>query len=139
MAVLLGVRADGLRDLAKDLRAADRKAPGRMARRLKAAGNIVADDAKRRASWSHRIPGSIRVTGGATSVSVRAGGEAAPDAYPWEAPDGRPVRHPTFGHGPWTAQTPRPYLRPALEANADRVAGEVTKVLDDFLYDASFR
>ncbi len=137
--ILIAVRTEGLKQLAADLKVADRKAPGRLAKRLKEAGEVVAVDARQRASWSSRIPGTIRVTGGARSVSVFAGSDAAPHAAPYEGPEGNAsFRHPVFGHrrNKWVTQQTRPYLRTALDAQENKVAEIVGKVVDDIIRDA---
>ena len=70
-------------------------------------------------------------------MSVKA---TAPNAYPFEAPDGRAVRHPVFGHlrARWVVNPMRPFLRPALEANAEQVAAKVSEVVDRIVADAGF-
>ncbi len=142
MPILIAVRAEGLKAFAKDIRTADRKMARRMGKRLKEAGDLVAKDARRRAAWSSRIPATIKVTGGSTSVSVKAGGPTAPHAEPYQGPSGRAqFRHPVYGRRrqKWAVQVTRPYLRAALEANASQVGEIVAKVIDDFTADAGFR
>jgi len=101
---------------------------------LKAAGQIVADDAKSRASFSSRIPGSIkvRVTSGG-NVKVVAGGEQAEDAAPLEN-HGRSgtFRHPVFGGDTWVDQPSRPFLAPALAAHE----GEVAEAIENAVAEA---
>ena len=91
---------------------------------LRAAGMIVADDARGRASFSTRIPGSIRVRTGRGNVRVVAGGPTAPDAAPLEnkGQSGN-FRHPVWGNREvWVDQPARPFLAPALDAHREEVA-----------------
>ena len=95
--------------------------------RLRAVGEVIAEDARGRAAFSTRIPGSIRVRSRGASVSVIAGGPAAPDAAPYEnkGVQGK-FRHPLFGDREhWYDQTARPFLAPALEAHRDKAAIEI--------------
>lgn len=88
---------------------------------LKAAGELVATDARARAGFSSRIPGSIRVSVAGNTIKVIANAKKAPDAKPLEH-GGREgtFRHPVFGDRQnWVAQQARPFLRPALLANKE--------------------
>ena len=99
---------------------------------LRAAGELVASDARSRSSWSHRIPGSIKVRTSGATVSVIAGGHAAPDAVPYEhrGLDGT-FRHPLFGNRElWFNQQARPFLTPALRANIEPAMVMVVEALD---------
>ncbi len=93
--------------------------------KLRAAGQIVADDAKLRSSpFSGRIEYSIHVrTTASGNVKVIAGGESAPDAAAIENRGKGFVRHPVFGNREvWTDKNSHPaFLAPALDANADRI------------------
>lgn len=116
--------------LARDLRLAAPEAWKACRASLKATGQMVANDAKRRASYSTRIPGSIkvRVTSGG-NVKIVAGGPAAADAAPLEN-RGRSgaFRHPVYGNRDvWVEQPARPFLAPALDAHRE----EVGKAIED--------
>src|ERR1700756_846009 len=96
--------------------------------RLREAAQIVADDAKlRSARWSRRVPLSVRLQGGARSVTIVAGGPAAPQAYTMEGTrTGRPIAHPVYGRHDrprsswtWVKQVPRPFLLEAIDSKAD--------------------
>lgn len=127
------IRAIGFRSMAKDLHAADRSTGPALRRKLKTVGDIVANQAKQNASWSSRIPGSIKSRATQRQASVRAGGPNAPHAAPFEH-RGQPgsFRHPVFGHRDrWVAQQARPFLRLALQQrNADIVDGMAQAILD---------
>ena len=89
---------------------------------MRTIGAAVANRAKRNASWSTRIPGSIKVrtrlTGKRPGVIVLADASKAPHARPYEDIEGRGAfRHPVFGHEDrWVPQRSRPFLAPALRA-----------------------
>jgi hypothetical protein len=116
--------------LARDLRIAAPEAWKACRVSLRAMGRLVADDAKERASFSSRIPGSIRVrvtSGG--NVKVVAGGAKAPDAAAIENQGRGHVRHPVFGDREvWTDKnSPPAFLAPALDAHRE----EVMKGIED--------
>lgn len=116
-----------------------------MAKRLKEAGEIVAAAARSISSgFSTRIPGSIRVMGGVSSVRIVAGGPKAPNALPFE----RGKRHPLFGYrsGPnkgcvsrynsskgWYVTPKRPFLEEAEAATITPAVEAFASVIDDWL------
>lgn len=112
--------------------------------RLRESGQTIADDAKTRASWSTRIPATIRVTASFRpnfeGVTIRAGGRSAPHARPYENFGGRgQFRHPLFGDRKrWYTQAARPFLAPAAEAGEKRAALAVRAALDDAARDLGF-
>ena len=113
--------------LSRDLRRAAPEAAAVARARIRAAAAVVAADAKERASFSTRIPGSIKVRGSALGVKIVAGGSSAPDAAPLEnhGRDGM-FRHPVFGNREkWVEQQARPFLAPALDAHREMVADEI--------------
>lgn len=73
-----------------------------LADRLRKAAQPIADDARlRSARWSRRVPASVRLQGGASRITIAAGGKAAPQAKTMEGnPDGTPCAHPVYAHGP---------------------------------------
>lgn len=112
---------------------------------LRAAGLVVADDARRRASWSTRIPRAIRVSvtfsGRRPGVAVVVNNTKAPHGRPFEH-GGRPghFRHPTHGHRDrWVGQQARPFLYPALVAKGAEAAGQIADVVDRVTREAGFR
>ena len=116
--------------------------------RLREASQIVADDAKRRsARWSRRVPLSVRLQGGRRSVTIVAGGPAAPQAYTMEGKNsGAPVNHPVYGRPDrprkswtWVAQPPRPFLREAIDANVDKLLVMFSQVVDDWAKERGFK
>ena len=105
---------------ARDLKEADPELRTWLRLELKAAGEIVAADARVRSSFSKKIPGALKVSAAGNVVRVYAMAKKAPDAKPLEH-GGREgtFRHPVFGHKelPWADQEARPFLVPALMAN----------------------
>jgi hypothetical protein len=101
---------------------------------------MVAQDAKRKASFSKKIPDSIevKVLGNGTAV-VAAGGDKAPNGAPLEN-KGRPgeFRHPVFGHKDrrWARQKAHPFLYPALLENADAAADLIADSVMDGVMEA---
>jgi hypothetical protein len=129
----VGVTVTDLSRLSRDLRKANKALAGKWRQSLKKAGQIVADRAKTNASWSDRIPGTIKVSATQRRVAVKAGGDRAPHAAPFEGADGKAkFRHPVFGHRKtWVDQEVRPFLLPALKASLDQVADAVADALGD--------
>jgi hypothetical protein len=113
--------------LSRELRAAAPDAQRAARARIKAAAEVVAQDARQRASFSRRIPDSIVVRGSGLRMKIVAGGDKAPDAAPLEN-QGRQgtFRHPVFGNRErWVNQQARPFLAPALDAHREMVANEI--------------
>lgn len=113
--------------------------------RLRSAAQIVADEAQRRSGmWSRRIPASIRLAGGARSVTIVAGNAEAPHAYTFEGKkSGAPRYHPVYAQGPrsdwtWVPQPPRPFLKEAIDAKQDQMLAEFANVIDDWARQKGF-
>jgi hypothetical protein len=127
------VDTKALSRLAADLRRAAPEAWKTTRVQLRAAGQIVADDWRARASgWSTTVPGSVRVlvtSGG--NVKVRAGGPRAPVAAPAEN-HGRAgtFRHPLFAdRNHWYDQKAHPDGAEALAAHQDEVAQAIENAI----------
>jgi hypothetical protein len=119
--------------------------------RLREAALVIAKDAALlAATWSERVPPSVRLLP-VTDLGVRgqrvviaAGGVAAPMAYTNEGKrGGRPIWHPVFAVGArkdwtWRPQTPRPFMRPAAEARAGQAADVFAKAVDDWAKASGF-
>jgi hypothetical protein len=158
-----GVYVDDFRSFATDIRDADRDLYRDFRKELKAGGQIVAEEAKRRAAWSTRIPRTIKVSVTLKGVTVSAGGPKAPHAVVYEVGSSRNrgyIRHPvnawarndkaaykwsgqggtgTNGKQRSSPQKIRPYLGPALMAKNDELTAEVATVMDRFAARAGFR
>lgn len=73
-----------------------------LAERLRKAAQPIADYARLSSSrWSRRVPASVRLQGGASRITIAAGGNRAPQAKTMEGnPDGTPCAHPVYARGP---------------------------------------
>lgn len=121
-----------LRQLTSDLRRVSTEMPKQVRGLMLDGAKIVAGDARSRASWSSRIPGTVKPRATARGARVVAGGPKAPHASFYEGTNsGGPGRHPVFARGArsgwrWTSKgSPRPYLKPAAEGKATEVAQTV--------------
>ena len=118
---------DGLpRSLRKQLRPA-----------LRRATSPIVADAKRRASWSTRIPAAIRASTSFASrkprVSIVVDHRQAPHARPFENL-GQPgiFRHPVYGnYEAWVGQKARPFLFPAVFSHVDEVQAAIDRAVND--------
>jgi hypothetical protein len=117
-----------------------------LADRLRRAAQPVADYARASSSrWSRRVPLSIRLQGGASRITIAAGGRAAPQAYTFEGrADGSPIAHPVYGHGPredwtWVKQPPRPFLLEAIDATQDQMVEIFAGIVDDWAAELGYR
>lgn len=128
---------DPMAVIARDMRRLPEETRKAVRPKLRKGGQIVQRDAQSNASWSSRIPGTIKVvTSFRTNregVMVRAGGPAAPHARPYEglSARGNTFRHPVHGRDWWVAQATRPFLIVAAEAKAGEVTDLVRSALDD--------
>lgn len=128
---------DPMVQIARDMRALPEETRKAVRPALRKAGEVVQRDAQGRASWSGRIPASIKVVTSfrqnREGVTVRAGGKNAPHARPYEglSTRGGTFRHPVYGNDWWVAQASRPFLFPAAEANAAAVTAAMRGTLDE--------
>lgn len=111
---------------------------------LKKAAEPMLADAKRRASYSTRIPKAIRI---AVSYSKKKAGvrlvvnaKRAPHARPLENLGQRGTfRHPVPGNGDiWTAQQAKPFLFPAVFAHAEVVSKRIDATVEQVAKDLGF-
>ncbi|MER7126744.1 HK97 gp10 family phage protein [Micrococcus luteus] len=140
-----GDPAEEIRKLAKDLGKIPPELRKAIRPALKAAAEPIAADARRRASWSRRIPAAItlgvRVSARNPGVYVRARQARAPIARMYEGITGsRAFRHPLFGNRKrWIAQATRPYLAPAAEAGMGGVLDAAAAAVDQVAREQGFR
>lgn len=142
---------DAMKALAKALESLNPATDKAVRQRMSKAGDIIADQARANASWSHKIPRTIRSTVfRGTSVRVTAGYKSVPIARWYEL--GRTNasaiwRHPVFPSSKWalkgigearkhwhwaTQRDPkRPYLKPALEQSKEQVAKVLLNAIID--------
>lgn len=128
---------DPFTQIARDMRALPEETRKAVRPRLRKAGQIVQSRAQHNASWSSRIPATIKVVTSfrknREGVTVRAGSPSAPHARPFEGLSSRgdTFRHPVYGNDWWVAQPTRPFLFTAAEASQAEVTAEVRAALDD--------
>lgn len=135
MANAIEIDMSSFNKFARDLRQADRELSRQLGRNLKAAGEIVAADARRRAGFSSRIPKSIVVRRAGAKIRVEARANIAPNAKPIEhGGKGGMFRHPVYGNREnWVSQEAKPFLRPAAEAGRAAVIVAAKRAIDDAL------
>ncbi|HEX6468616.1 MAG TPA: HK97 gp10 family phage protein [Streptosporangiaceae bacterium] len=105
--------------------------------RLRRAGDVIASAAKNNASWSKRIPPTIRVRTSfrfeRETIYVIAGGPTTPHARPYEGAGGKAsFRHPVHGNREvWVAQPTRPYLWPAGKEHGPEAEVAIRQALNE--------
>lgn len=132
--------------IAADMRALPEAARKPLRAKLRAAGEAVVSDAKARASWSTRIPDTVRLDisfrADREGVRIVAGGRNAPQARAYEGiTTGKTYRHPVYPDSThftrekwhWVEAPTRPFLLPAAEA----VEGPTTTAVENALSEAA--
>lgn len=136
----LTIDVSELKDLARDLRRINPVLSRGFLKSLGKAGDVVAVKARSNASFSTRIPKTIKVRRRGVSVRVQAGGPSAPHAAPFEH-GGTPgtFRHPVFGNREvWVTQTAHPFLTPAAEVSLVPLERLVISAVDEAFRAAGF-
>ena len=127
---------------ARGLRAAEPELKLELLREMKAAGEVVAIDARSRANsfprtgdGTTRIADSIRVSVSGDTIKVVANKKKAPEARPIENKGkSGTFRHPVGGNREvWVNQEAHPFLRPALLANRELVVAAVKRAVEKAL------
>ncbi len=132
MAEAIHIDVSDLKRLSVALKKAEPALQKQFLKDLSAAGQIVAARARANASFSSRIPRSIRVRRRGVSVSIEAGGTKAPDAAPFEhGGQSGTFRHPVFGQDVWVNQQAHPFLHPAAEQSQGEIVAAVTLGVDN--------
>jgi HK97 gp10 family phage protein len=118
------VQIEGADDLRKNLRKLDRDLPKGLTRIHKDLAEPVADDARQMAPRrSGRLAASIRPSGTQRAALIRAGVGVKPYNYAGIAE-----------YGGYPGDYPgQPFLQPAIDANASRIADEYQRRLDAFI------
>lgn len=134
-----------LRQLYTDLRAV----PGNMTRELRkgvvAAAKPAVAAVKEEASWSSRIPGSIKAKASfgarSTSVQIIADPAVAPEAAVLNhGGRGGQFRHPVFGNrNNWVNQAARPFFETAVRRTQPQIEQAIVAVMDEVARKAGFR
>lgn len=123
-----GRLAELLRGITAEVRREERPA-------LRKAGQIVRDTAAQKAAWSARIPRSLSVVTSMSmsrsAVAITARRAVAPHARPLEGIAGNAsFRHPVYGtRTRWVSQACRPFLRPAVLQEQERVTAALVEPL----------
>lgn len=137
-----GTDTNDFKKLAVGLRRAAPEMYVKLMRNLREGAERVADDARMNASFSSKIPATIKVRETALQVTVTAGAADVPQARLFEsgnagargaakAQDGE-FSHPVFGHRDnWVNQPMRPFLRPAIEKNAVEIDALVVEAIGE--------
>lgn len=124
-------------EIARDMRALPKETRRAARPKLRKAGQMIQREAMVNASWSSRIPATIKVVTSfrenREGVTVRAGGPSAPHARPYEglSARGSSFRHPVYGNDWWVASPTRPFLFPAAEAAEGAVTEAMRTALDE--------
>lgn len=116
-------------------------------KRLKEGAEVVADAARSTSSAiSRRIPLTVKVDGDEDGIYIKAGGDAAPNAYPFDPPDNPPVYHPNRARrgtkryrGKWYPQPYRPFLEEAAKLGASDAAEKFAEVINDWAKRVGFK
>jgi hypothetical protein len=147
----VGIDASAFKVLAKNLRKADRLAYRNMHTGLRAAGELVATEARAIAARdSTSIPPTIKVRVAGSTVSVQAGSASVKIAPLFElgntggsksasAAEKRTFRHPVFNRDVWVSQPMHPFLRPAELTVMPKVRRAVTATLTEALEASDIR
>lgn len=138
--------AAGLRLLADQLGRVPPELQKALRPELRRAAEQIKSAAASNASWSTRIPRSLRVGvrfgSSGQGVFIRAAASVAPHARPYEGITSRggTFRHPVFGHRDrWVPQQARPFLAPAAESGRDDAVAAVERAIDEAARRAGFR
>lgn len=135
MSVVAGSPADVI---ASDMRALPEELRKALRPKLRTIAQRIADEARGKASWSSRIPGTIRVrtsfSANREGVFILAGGKNAPHArlYDLGQRSADSFRHPVYGHRDrWVTQATRPFFFVAAANHEDSTTDAVRTALDD--------
>lgn len=142
--VTLALAGNAVRRLRRDMG----RIPPEVARGLRPAmrdaGQDLITDARRRASWSTRIPGAMRLATSFTrrhaGVSLVVNRHKAPHARPYEGIRGNAsFRRPVFGNRQvWVVTQTRPFAGPAVDLHARSAVAAINRVVDEAAVAAGF-
>lgn len=124
---------------ARALRKAAPETATKMRKGLRTSAGVIAEGAKANASFSERIPASVKVRTSGVTVAVIAGGEKAPNAAPIENRGKGKVRHPVFGNPDvWTDKNSHDsWFTPAVRDGAIVFRTSMVDVLSDAVEDVA--
>lgn len=136
--------ADTVGELIRDLEHFPRDLRQHIRPAIQRSGHDLLRRARANASWSTRIPAATRLSvrfSRNPGVDVITDGRRAPHAATYEN-EGRPgtLAHPLFGNrSHWYRFRARPYLGPAMDAEAPHTVAQIADAVDRALWDAQFR
>jgi hypothetical protein len=136
-----GIDAQGWTQFARSVRKANKDAQKLLLVQIKSAMQPISNLIKQEASWSSRIPQTVRISATNKGVAIRAGGRGAPHAYAFEhhGITGE-FRHPVFGNrAVWVSQPARPFLTPVAKANESKLADAMLKAVDQWTREIGFK
>lgn len=137
-----GIDTREFKNMVRALRQAQPEITRHLRSDLRAAGELVAEDARRRAGeHSTTIAATIKVRTVNAAVAVEAGGGDSPLAGLFELGNagkgssqtpskGGTFRHPVYGRDVWVEQQMHPFLQPAALHNAPAVEKLILGALD---------
>lgn len=136
MAEFAVVQVDGFKQLEQLLKVTSKSTKRKLNKGLKdGVDKSVVPDAKNAASWSTRIPNTIKSSVTMSGVFVKAGGPDAPHAAAYEtgsSSNAGMIRHPVFGNRDVWVETPsRPYIQPSIVKDINAVAEAVAQAVAD--------
>lgn len=136
----VGIDVTEFKNVSKALRKASTRMPLSLRKKLKDAGEIVAEEARHRSSeHSTTIPGSIKVTTAGATIAIKAGGPGVPMAGLYEIGNTRGsnngyFRAPLFGDKEhWYDHKMYPFLVASAAAKADDLTAAILTVFDEAL------
>jgi hypothetical protein len=130
----ISIDTSDFRRFARALRKAEPVLAKSMRTKLRAAGQLVADQAKTNVSeFSSSIPPTIKVRTSGTTVSVVAKGTLAGlfELGNKGSSGGGTFRHPVFGQDVFVTQPMHPYLVRALGEKQDEAVNLIRETLDE--------
>lgn len=129
--------------LIKAIGRAEVEIPVRMRARMRGAGEVVAEEA-RRLAYSPKIAKTIKVRASGVNVQVQAGNRDTPEAALLELGNhggkrradtgATSFRHPVFGTDTWVEQPTHPCLAPALKTKVVEVEELVGEALTEAVH-----
>lgn len=142
--------AAAMQQLARDLHKMSAAQKRTLRKRFREVAQPLLADARRRASWSTRIPDAISVRAiadearGRIGVQLRVSVKAAPHARAYEGISDQGnagyFRHPVYGNPDvWRDQPTRPYAAPAVHAHGRAARVAIEAAAEDAAREAGFR
>lgn len=134
-----------IRRLVRDLGKIPKEVRQELRPAIRKVADVVVQDARRRASWSTRIPGAIRIginfsSGSRAGVTVIGSVKKAPHLRVYEHLGFEaPFRHPVYGRNVWVSQMARPFLFPSVAAHAEDVDKAIGEAIDQVAHKHGFR